>query len=255
MAALLLFMIGASLLLLRARPGERESMHVTERGVPEPHGDNVAILPVIDQDRTSADDVQTRKATAASARRPVQAPVAAASAEPAKSEAGPGGAANSNVVPDAGTLQSVFQSALTAYHDHHYSQARELFERAAADGGAQAPKAELFAARSVKMASGCSEAIERFELLSKKYAETDVGLDATWHGAECFRELGLVEAARKAYSKLIDSPRFGPRARAALERLTASSTDHPASESDAAAPAGSAPTQTPEASATETGAH
>ena len=35
MAALLLLVIGSSLLLLRARPGEQKSMMVTERGVPE----------------------------------------------------------------------------------------------------------------------------------------------------------------------------------------------------------------------------
>jgi hypothetical protein len=249
MAALLLFMIGASLLLLRARPGERESIHVTERGVPEPYADNVAILPVLDQDRPPANETETRRRGKASPSRPPSAPAAAAAVEPPEPEAGAGAAANA--ASDAGTPQSAFQSALTAYHDQHYTLARELFDRAAAGGGAEAPKAALFAARSIKRASGCSDAVERFKLLSTKFAETEVGLDATWDAAECFRDLGLIEAARKGYSALLDVPRYKARARAALEHLAAVPAEPAAPEPDAAAPSGSAPAQAPSTSTVE----
>src|SRR3954467_8258336 len=43
MAALLLLMIGSSLFFLRARPGARDSVLVTERGVPESEVDHVVI--------------------------------------------------------------------------------------------------------------------------------------------------------------------------------------------------------------------
>ncbi|HWZ93514.1 MAG TPA: zf-HC2 domain-containing protein, partial [Polyangiaceae bacterium] len=45
MAALLMLMIGSSLLFLRAQPGDREHVLVTERGVPESDNDSVAVMP------------------------------------------------------------------------------------------------------------------------------------------------------------------------------------------------------------------
>src|SRR6188472_646779 len=45
MAALLLLMIGSSLFFLRGRPGARDSVLVTERGVPETEAEHVAIRP------------------------------------------------------------------------------------------------------------------------------------------------------------------------------------------------------------------
>jgi hypothetical protein len=46
MAALLLLAIGSSLIFIRGRPGDRESVQVTERGSPEGESDSVAIMPV-----------------------------------------------------------------------------------------------------------------------------------------------------------------------------------------------------------------
>src|SRR5262245_26140580 len=45
MAAILLLAIGGSLVFLRARPGDRDSMSVTERGVAETDPESVAVLP------------------------------------------------------------------------------------------------------------------------------------------------------------------------------------------------------------------
>src|SRR3954471_15187266 len=45
MAALLMLMIGSSLFFLRAQPGDREHVLVTERGVPESDNEAVTVLP------------------------------------------------------------------------------------------------------------------------------------------------------------------------------------------------------------------
>src|SRR6187549_753131 len=45
MAALLMLMIGSSLFFLRAQPGDREHVLVTERGVPESDNEVVTVLP------------------------------------------------------------------------------------------------------------------------------------------------------------------------------------------------------------------
>ena len=94
MAALLMLMIGSSLLFLRAQPGDREHVLVTERGVPESDNDSVAVMPKKVDSLASegahaaarpsprSDDGPARRDRAAEPKPEARAPAAVAEAAP-----------------------------------------------------------------------------------------------------------------------------------------------------------------------------
>jgi len=207
MAALLLLAIGSSLIFFRARPGDRGSMLVTERGVPESENDSVAVLPAAN--RAKADDAHgpptgdTRaepKKEQASGSRPAAAPVA--EAEQGES---PG--------------DSAFQAALSALKNGRYKEAREQFESVATRGGPEAASAAFHAAEAARSEQGCAEAARLFDQVPFQYPGTPAGYDATFQAAACYESLGDVEKARRNYQALLDEPNYGARARSALTQL------------------------------------
>jgi len=207
MAALLLLAIGSSLMFFRARPGDRSSMSVTERGVPESDNDSVAVLPAASRGR--ADDAhgpptvestpEARKEQALGAR-----PAAAPAAELDQAES-PG--------------DSAFQAALAALRNGRYKEAREQFESVATRGGSEAPAAAFHAAEAARSEQGCAEAARLFDQVPFQYPGTLAGYDATFQAAACYESLGDVEKARRNYQALLDEPNYGPRARSALDQL------------------------------------
>jgi len=208
MAALLLLAIGSSLIFFRARPGDRNSMLVTERGVPESDNDSVAVLPAASRGR--ADDAHgpptgdarpdAKKELAVGAPRPASAP--AAEAELGES---PG--------------DSAFQAALSALRNGRYKEAREQFESVATRGGPEAAAAAFHAAEAARSEQGCAEAARLFDQVPFQYPGTPAGYDATFQAAACYESLGDVEKARRNYQALLDEPSYGARARAALTQL------------------------------------
>src|SRR6185436_12660293 len=62
MAALLLLMLGSSLLFLRVKPGEPNSVQITERGVPESDREQFTVLPVPAQSATPLVELNPPKA-------------------------------------------------------------------------------------------------------------------------------------------------------------------------------------------------
>jgi hypothetical protein len=208
MAALLLLAIGSSLIFFRARPGDRNSMSVTERGVPESDSDLVAVVPAESRDRardahgpplgsTRAD----KKEAVAMAPRPVGLP-AAPEPEPAES---------------AG--DSAFQAALTLLKEGRNKEAREQFESVAARGGADAAPAAFHAAEAARNELGCPEAAKLFDQVPFHYPGTRAGYDATFQAATCYEAIGDVEKARRNYQALLDEPSYSERAKGALAQL------------------------------------
>lgn len=198
MAALLLLVIGSSLVFLRARPGDRESVLVTERGVPESEGDSVTIVPV----------APDREAPAAHG-----AP-AALSAEPHGKSPPVASAA-----PEAEERESAYESAMGLFRDRRYDEARQQFEAVAQKGGAEAAEAALYAAQSEKNSNGCSAAATLFDQVPSRFPGTRAGYEATWQAAECYESLGETEHARRSYQALLDDPTYSERAKAALAQL------------------------------------
>ncbi len=241
MAALFLLMIGASLLLIRVRPGERERVRVTERGVPESEGESVAIVPVpekpTESDTPSAAqahgaqlgsgrDRRSRSASDDEAPEPA-AEAADKLAEKSKDQAGESA--------DGGS--SLYDQAMKNYRAGNYTDAQRDFDVVASAGGGNAASAALFSAQALRAASGCSPAAPRFESVGTRFRGTGVGNEASWQAADCYRSLGRTEDARRNYQALLEAPGYGDRAQLALAALD---SDRVASRKSAAAnaPAG-----------------
>jgi TolA-binding protein len=238
MAALLLLMLGSSLLLLRARPGAHDRIQVTERGVPEAEGESVTILPVApprDGLEKGGEAKQSRAAPAARAGTPAAPPPPEAT-QPAEK-----GRLDEFLFPtvrqraaDRGSPGSIeptdaFDDAMRAYKEGRYAEAERRFDDVAKAGDPNAPTAELYAARAAKRTSGCGNALGRLETLALRHAGTELGHEAAWLSAECHRQLGSSDRAATAYRDLLDVPAYEEKAKRALAAMA-----EPAAETSAA---------------------
>ncbi|HEY8944244.1 MAG TPA: zf-HC2 domain-containing protein, partial [Polyangiaceae bacterium] len=113
MAALLLLVIGSSLLLLRGRPGEQQNVLVTERGVPESE-ETVAIVPLGEQreaPREAPTDARALPSAVARGHGQEPAPVVPAPASAVEVEG------ESQAASRATEADRAYEEALSAYRD------------------------------------------------------------------------------------------------------------------------------------------
>lgn len=210
MAALLLLLIGSSLLIFRSRPSERAPAHVTERGVPENETEPVPIT--VEEPVALTSPEPTRTAAPTLEPEPQLDGRSASAAAPA---------AAGSVPSDASATP--FEVATGKLKSGRYAEAQRQFETIETEGGPDAAAAALKAAEATQQLSGCASAVERFEQVSVRYASSpDVAQQATWAAAECHRALGHVEHARRNYELLLAAPAFQQRAQAALDGLSPS---------------------------------
>jgi TolA-binding protein len=232
MAAVLLLMIGASLVLMRARPGDRDSVQVTERGVPENEGESVAIVPLPEKlpgsDTPSAaqahgaldEQSEARRGRAKGEASP--APIARADEAPAPAPASPPAAAGIAADPTAGPADggdSDYNEAMQAYRGGRFAEAQRLFDDVAKAGGINAASASLYAAQSARSSSGCGSAAERFDQVNVRYPGSHIGNEAAWQAADCYRALGQNDRARRNYQALLAAPAYAERAQRAMDEL------------------------------------
>ncbi len=238
MAALLMLMIGSSLFFLRAQPGDREHVLVTERGVPESDNEpSGAVLPeqaspleaepeaqrAATRPGPRADEPTMRRDRAPEAKLERAAPVLPAPAPMADARGFgvPGTAADDKLAEaSAGPSESDarYDAALAAYRDGRYSEAQRRFAEAANQGGPHAPNAALYEVQSLRMVSGCPAAAPRFEDVHTRYPGA-VGNSAAWQAADCYRSLGELARARQNYEELAADGSYKARAREALAEL------------------------------------
>ena len=121
-------------------------------------------------------------------------------------------------VPPAEGLDP-FDQALALYRDAHYLDAQRSFERISRSGGRRAGEAALYAAQSLRSASGCAPAVSRFERVRLEFPGSNWAYEAAWRGAKCQQQLGDVESARQGYESLLQVSSHATRARAALASL------------------------------------
>lgn len=269
MAALLMLLIGSSLFFLRAQPGDREHVLVTERGVPESDTDSVAVVakPMNEpeparavarassgvraeetsarRDRASEAKAETRAfgarepAAAVGAREPAAAPT------PGRMHAAPafGSAADEKDLEGSSQARSdsdeSYDAAMAAYRDGRYSEAQRRFEEIANLGGVHAANAALYGAQALRRVSGCPSAAPRFEEVRARYPGS-VGNDATWQAADCYRSLGELTRARQNYELLSADPSYKTRAKEAIAELDQRVADQESAARRAAAKAGAA---------------
>jgi hypothetical protein len=228
MAAVLLLMIGASLVLLRARPGDRDSVQVTERGVPENEGESVVIVPLAEKppgsDSPRAAQAHGALEDESEARRGRKAETSAASPVARADEPAPAPAASASVAADlsAGAADggdTDYDEAMAAYHGGRFTEAQRLFDDIAQGGGTNAASASLLAAQSARGASGCGSAAERFDQVNVRYPGSNIGNEAAWQAADCYRALGQTDRARRNYQALLSAPAYAVRAQRAMAEL------------------------------------
>lgn len=216
MGALLLLMIGSSLFLLRTRPGDRELVHVTERGVPEGEVDTPSTLP----------------------QRHASVPAPSLLGPPTKEVNGARSDTSPIAVASVATdgASNLLASARSAYRQGSYAEAHQLSERVIQMGGTETAQAALLSASALARDAGCAQALARFEALRSRYGRSAIGDEAAWNAAECHQSLGRSDRAKQLYEELRSTPTFGQRAR---ERLRG---DQPIAPAE---PSGEAPAPMP----------
>ncbi len=259
MAALLLLMIGSSLLLIRGRPGgeQVDVVRVTEQGVPEreenepPISPDPGVLPPSEpdtsaramenhgratsgedgKDETMRDATRTRASSALAL-----ADGGADSSVHVPSPTGDPAAAQQSNVQRGGARQppaDAYADAMALYRAKDFANAYRAFDSIVMTGGPSAPSAALYAAKAVRASSGCGNALPRFESVASRYGGSGAGTEAKWEAASCARIMGDLTRARIIYRDLsrVDSQR--DRAEAELARI---SGQQPARAAPAAPP-------------------
>lgn len=236
MAALLLLMIGSSLMFVRTRPGLHRPVQVTERGAPEAEVDPLLPLaPVAHASEATAAPVGSAS---------LLTPPANAQVEPAAPAPAPPGAAADResarlaLAADAGGGLDPYEQAQQTYRAGGYVEARRLFERIRQTGGKHAGDAALYSAISTRNISGCAPALVRFERVQLAFPDSAAAHEATWRSARCQEQLGDITVARQSYEALLRIPSHARRAEQALAALARSAPGQPDTPAGADTPAG-----------------
>lgn len=193
MAALMVLVLGSSLLLLRAKPG---AMRVTaEAGHP-----SQAERPAAAVGENAADRQRDPRSS------------------PLPGAASPSLSSNSN---DAFTApidgNASLERGIALLKDGRAKEARREFSAARAAGGKNAAEASLFEARAARADAGCKEAVVLYDGLRERYGSSGFGADATFEAAQCYRELDEAPKARQLLAELEHNPEYRKRASKELQ--------------------------------------
>lgn len=109
--------------------------------------------------------------------------------------------------------------AMALYDAGDFEAAGKAFDDIASRGNADAPRAALLSAQSLRNRTSCERAVAAFDDVVRRYAESAEAVDAKFRAANCRRKLGDLEAARRDYEAITGDPRFGEGARSALREM------------------------------------
>lgn len=221
MAALLLLMVGSSLLFLRVKPGERSSVQVTERGVPESDREQVTVVPVPAPSTAVAELSPPRPSPRARAEFP-RAPGAED-----KAKAPTADNAFAAAPPPAGSQAS----------DERLAEAAPTAEESRGAASGAGASLDGFAKelgrddeqRPARRKSNCEAERAHYD---EVIGDPDASNEAKWQLARCYDASGKVEQARMAYGALLTVPSYQERAKRALDILN---TPQPRAAAKAAA--------------------
>lgn len=213
MAALFFLVIGSSLLLLRAKPGQRATaMRVTEHGAP------------------AADDGPAAAAAPTAVAQATALP--ASPADNAGAEA-PAEASRGRALAKAGDGEEQAESRREA-------KDAEL-EKAKQKGDGADPAHEALAdARATRDQSGCAAAVAKLDQVGAKFQGTSAAADAMWEAAACYKSMGDTAKAHQLWLALKGSDGYKDRAQGELAAESAAalnnSNQSPGQQAVAAAP-------------------
>jgi len=206
MAALLVLMVGSSLIFVRAQPSGKhtDEMLVVERGMPSADGSKVSganksLIFSGDPDGPSrlraGDDEDPENLELIKPQR--NAPDEEAEKQQRKA----------------------YSEAMTAYQHGRYAEAERLFSEVASAGGQQAASAALHEGHAARNGSGCQRAAAIYDAVAAKKTSGTISSEAAWHAASCYRAMGQLDRAIAHYKNLTRSSAFGERAQKALAEL------------------------------------
>src|SRR5690606_9451053 len=196
MAAILLLMIGSSLMFVPLGPTDGGQISVTELGTPHTEA------PV--QGRSTETMVFEKVA-------------AAPRAEPSDAEQDDRDEGeNEKKLKDLEGQRRAYSEAMSAYQDGRYAEAERLFSEVASAGGQQAASAALHEGHAARNGSGCARAAALYDAISAQYPGSTVGSEASWHAASCYRAMGQSQRASAHYEALKKQPAYSDRAQQAL---------------------------------------
>ena len=220
MAAVLVLMIGSSILLLRARPGSVPvtPLKVTEQGSPSPMSDGKAsreptVVAEADESllRHGAATAGADKG-AAGERGPVPAGDGQAGAPQVGGARGEVAGANApEGAPAASAPDEQFDRAMSNYRAGNLGDAQRDFAEVNRRGGDRAAQAGLYEARTVRSQLGPKAAVSYYSAVRERYAGTATAADAAWELADCYRMLGETAQAEKIWHELESNPGYHDR--------------------------------------------
>lgn len=204
MAALLLLMIGSSLIFVRTGPADRGQVSVTELGTPTGEGivhSETGKGPLVFEGddtpapRSSDEDNEAQLAV---------------KADVALEKDSKGSSANT---------ANTYREAMAAYQEGRYAEAERLFSEVASAGDEQAASAALHEGHAARNGSGCQRAAALYDSVATRFDGGTVGDEAAWHAATCYRAMGQPRRAASHYSRLKLRPAYASRAERALFEL------------------------------------
>lgn len=223
MAALLMLMLGSSLLLLRGKPGETSNVLITERGVQESEHETVTVVPVTPAapEAKATAPSEGQRGTRMAAPEPSRAD-GVPSEQKKKSAATTARSKTSLGYDDSAGAGSFAPAPLPA------APAAAAPRAAEAAGKGAAVDLEASARDEAAPSPGCAASLAHHEAVRANPPSPSEGYAATWEAAECYRELGSYAQARAAYQSLTLVPEYADRARRALSELPRPVADAPA---------------------------
>jgi len=231
MAALLVVVLGSSVLLLRARPGSVAT--VTPEEPRDATASPVAQLVPLDQ-------APAGSATLAPlAKRYADEPSKQGAIDPLAAGSSSDGAKNETLTDEA--LDSTYNKALASYKAGRFADAQLGFNTVNNSGSPHAANAALYEARSVRAGSGCGAAVKLFGTVQHRFNASAAAADAAWEEADCHQKLGQTEQAVKLWSALAKNDQYRSRAVNALNARGQVGSAGKAARRAAPPPAKSAP--------------
>ena len=131
---------------------------------------------------------------------------------------------------------------MASYNNGDYATATTLFDGLGSSGDLTSA---LWAARSVRKGSGCAAAVPRFDQVARGGAGTTAGYDATFEGAQCYRQLGQADQAQTRFRSLLTVTSYVDRAKNELAQMGPKASAKP--QAKGWAPQQAAPQATPPA--------
>lgn len=204
MAALLLLMIGSSLIFVRTGPMNRGQVSVTELGIPTGEG-NVRSEAgkealVFEGDRAAGVQATENGSETALVEKSDETP-------------------EKGTVSSASSMAQTYRDAMSAYQEGRYAEAERLFSDVASEGDERAASAALHQGHAARNGSGCQRAAALYDSVAARFEGGTVGDEASWHAATCYRAMGQLARAAAHYSRLKLRAAYASRAEKALSEI------------------------------------